>query len=175
MTRSFPVKPADELLDAEFTAKWQDRQAIGEVARKVLGAILNGFVETGGPVPVSALGSQLADQHPDAVAEAIRELDEMDLIMIRDGQVVLAYPFAGTRTAFQVVLPDGRERYAVCAVDALGVPALLAQPVSIRSHCHHCGDPLRLEVGPAGPGGASDTMVWVGERSQLREKACSSL
>ena len=175
MTRSFPVRPAEELLDAEFTAKWRDRQTIGATARTVLETILGRFVELGGPVPVEALTPNLADRDPAEIADALRELDEKDLIVLRDGQVVLAYPFAGNPTPFRVVLPDDRERHAVCAVDALGIPPMLGQPVTIQSRCHHCGDPLWLEVGPAGPLGASEAMVWVGERSLLREKACDSL
>ena len=175
MTRSFPVKPAEELLDAEFTAKWRDRQTIGTTSRSVLETILGRFVELGGPVPLEALTPNLADRDPAEIADALRELDEKDMIMLRDGQVVLAYPFAGFTTPFRAVLPDGRERPAVCAVDALGIAPMLGQPVTIHSRCHHCGDPFRLEVGPTGPIGASEAMVWVGERSLLREKACDSL
>lgn len=175
MTRSFPVKPAEELLDAEFTAKWRDRQTIGATARAVLETILGRFVEVGGPVPIEALTPNLADRDPAGIAEALRELDEKDLIMLQDGRVVLAYPFAGDPTPFRVVLPGGRERYAVCAVDALGIPPMLGQPAAIQSRCHHCGDPLQIEVGLAGPLGSSEAMVWVGERSLLREKACDSL
>lgn len=175
MTRSFPAKPAEELLDAEFTAKWRDRQTIGTASRMVLEAILGRFVEVGGSVPIEALTPALVDRDPAEIADALRELDEKDMVVLLDGQVVLAYPFAGAPTRFRVVLPDGRERYAVCAVDALGIPPMLGQPVTIHSQCHHCGDPLRLEVGPTGPLGASEAMVWVGERSLLREKACDSL
>ena len=120
MSRSFQVKPADELPDPEFIAKWQDRRAIDPQARSVLRVILDRFIAGGGPVRVSEL--------PAEVHGAIARLDEKDLILVQDGQVTVAYPFSSTPTAFRVVPADGRERYAVCAIDALGVPVLLGQP-----------------------------------------------
>ena len=106
---------------------------------------------------------------------AVAELDERDLIYISDGRVMLAYPFAGTPTDFVTVLPDGRERWACCAIDALGIPAFLRQPVTVRSRCHHCGDGFALEVTPDGPVGGDGLLAWVGERRDLRGKACTSL
>jgi hypothetical protein len=49
------------------------------------------------------------------------------LIRIRDGHVDLAYPFSASPTAFVVRLPDGRERYACCATDALGIAPMVGQ------------------------------------------------
>jgi len=164
MSRLFDVKSADELLDDEFIAKWQERRAINPRTRSVHRAILKRFIAEGGPVE--------AAEFP---AEAVARLDEKDLILVRDGQVKVAYPFSGTPTAFRVVPPDGRERYAVCAVDALGVPVLLDQPVMIHSRCHHCREPLELGVNPDGPVAGQDVVVWIGKRGDLREKAANSL
>lgn len=176
MGRSFEVKKADELLlDVDFTAKWRDRQALELLPRMVLRAILNYFVSTGGPVKVETVRTLLPEHDPAEVYLAVEELNKKDMILIQDGQVVLAYPFAGAPTTFTVVLPDGRERYAVCAIDALGIPAMLGQPVTIRSRCHHCQEPLELHVRPGGPVGPSEVMVWVGDRGELRDKAFSSL
>ena len=106
---------------------------------------------------------------------AVARLEAKDLALARDGQVLLAYPFAGMPTAFSVLLPGGRQRYAVCAIDALGMPALLGEPVVIRSHCHHCREPLEITARPDGPMGSAGIMVWVGERGGLRDKAFDSL
>ncbi len=175
MPRLLEVKRADELLDAEFIAKWQDRRAIGPFARTVHGKILERFLATGGPVKVEEVAVVLPAHDPGEVADAIARLDEKDLILVDGGRVILAYPFSGTPTGFLVVLTDGSERYAVCAIDALGIPAMLGQPVVIRSHCHHCLEPLELHVRPEGPVGGGEVMVWVGERGDIRQKACSSI
>lgn len=57
MDASFRVSSAEELLDTEFIAKWQDRKAIDPLARRVLEAVLKRFVADGGPVPAEALES----------------------------------------------------------------------------------------------------------------------
>lgn len=175
MARPFEVKGAAELLDTEFIAKWQDRRELDPLARTVLRTILERFITSGDPVSVEAVAALLPEHDPAEVHEAIAQLDEKDLIGVLNGRVMLAYPFAGTPTAFEVVLPDGRERYAVCAIDALGIPAMLSQPVAIHSHCHHCREPLKIQASPDRPIGGRETMVWVGERGDLREKAYTSL
>lgn len=167
MNPPFEIKKADELLDAEFIAKWRDRLALDPLRRSALRAILDRFVAAGGPVKV--------EEFPAEVQAAIARLDEKDLILVEDGQIRVAYPFSGAPTAFVVVLPDGRERYAVCAIDALGIPAMLGQLVSIRSSCHHCGEPMELDVAPDGPVGSGEVMVWVGKRGDIRQKACASI
>lgn len=173
--RSFAVKTAEELLDAEFLAKWEDRQALDPVAWTVLETILRRFVDESNPVRVEELAALLGGQPLRQLSEAIAQLDEKDLILVQEGRVLLAYPFAGMPTPFKVMLPEGRERYAVCAIDALGIPAMLGEPVMIRSRCHHCGDVLEITVAPDGPAGGEGIFVWVGERGDIREKGCSSL
>lgn len=171
----FEVKRAEELLHAEFTAKWQERRALDPLLKEVLRTILERFIAHGSPVRFEEVAALLSEREPGEISAAITRLDEKDLILIQDGQVILAYPFAATPTSFQVVLPDGRERYAVCAIDALGVPAMLGQPVVIRSRCHHCQEPLELHVRPDGPVGSRDVMVWVGERGDIRQRAYTSI
>ena len=175
MGRPFEVKGAAELLDSEFIAKWQDRRALDPLARTVLRTILERFIAAGVPLTVEGVAAVLAEHDPDEVYKAIARLDEKDLIVVQEGQVLVAYPFASRPTAFVVILPDGRERYAVCAIDALGIPAMLGDPVAIRSHCHHCREPVEIGAGPDGPTDGAEVMVWVGERGDLRKKAFTSL
>ncbi len=175
MTRTFDVKRAADLMDEEFTAKWRDRQSVGALSRLVLGAVHEWILASGGPVKIDTVVSELFLDDAPAVRAAIAELDEKDLVAVHDGHVVLAYPFSAAPTAFRLVLPGGRERYAVCAIDALGVAPMLGHPVDIHSRCHHCDEPLALTVRPDGPLGADGVMVWVGDRGELRQKAFSSL
>jgi hypothetical protein len=175
MGRSFEVKRADELLDAEFLAKWRDRQALDPFAWEVLATILGRFVASGGPVTVHGLAALFPGRDRGEVAAGVARLDDKDLVLVRDGQILVAYPFAGSPTPFRVLMPGGGERYAVCAIDALGVPALLGEAVTIRSRCHHCGEALEIHARPDGPVGNSGVMVWVGERGEIRDKAFDSL
>ncbi|MGH2669457.1 MAG: organomercurial lyase [bacterium] len=175
MTRTFDVKRAVDLMNEEFTAKWRDRQSVGALSRLALGVVHERILASGAPVKIDTVISELFLHGAPDVRAAIAELDEKDLVAIRDGHIVLAYPFASAPTAFCVVLPDGRQRYAACAIDALGVAPMLGHPVTIHSRCHHCEEPLTLAVRPDGPLGADGVMVWVGDRDELRQKAFDSL
>jgi hypothetical protein len=165
VTRAVPIRSATDLLDATFVGKWTDRESVSAAARAALGRVLAGFVDTGGPLAGVALGDEAI----------LAELDAQDLILLRDGHVLLAYPFSGVPTPFVTVLADGRERHACCAIDALGIAALLGERVHVRSRCHDCGEDLALDVGPDGPERAADLMVWVGARDDLRARACTAL
>lgn len=175
MKRGFPVRQADQLMDEEFTAKWRDRQALDPLPREVLGGILAELIASGAPVTVEAIASRLPGRERADLEAAVRILDEKDMVLLEDGEIKLAYPFAAAPTPFAVRLEDGRERYAVCAIDALGVAPMLGQRVTIRASCYHCREPLELPVAPDGPVDGRDVMVWVGERGELRKKAFSSL
>jgi hypothetical protein len=166
MSPSFPVRSAVDLMDATFLAKWADRATLSAGARAGLREILDRFVATGRPLDLSTL---------DAGAAAVDELDMRDLVYVSGGQVVLAYPWSGTPTAFVTVLADGRERWACCAIDALGIPAMLGQTVTVRAGCHHCDERFELAVTPEGPAAGSGVMAWIGERGDLRGKACTAL
>jgi hypothetical protein len=117
-----------------------------------------------------------AGGEPDAVRQALAALDDDDLIRVRAGHVDLAYPFSASPTAFAVRLPDGGERFACCAVDALGMAPMAGRPVRIRSRCHHCGVPLDFSATPDGPGtDARGVMLWIGRRAEERYKVADSL
>lgn len=171
---TLPIKTAQELMDPALEARWAARRA-GRQAL-VLQQILRAFVERGGSVPVAAITSAIAHHPPEAIEETISALDGEDLIQVIDGQVVMAYPFSASRTPFLIRLADGRERYACCAIDALGVAPMVGQPVSVHAECHDCGAPLAFSVGPDGPGPeAAGLVVWVGERAEGQRRISTSL
>src|SRR5262245_53032723 len=108
MTTALPIRTAAELMaDADFEARWRERESIGPPARAALRDILARFLADGGPIEVALL------PHPPA---AVAELDARDLVYIEDGRVMLAYPWSGTPTAFAMQLADGRECWACCAI-----------------------------------------------------------
>ena len=159
------IKTADELVDAELEARWNARRAHPhmDVLRRILGL----FAERGGPIPVAELSG--ADS-------ALRALDADDLIRVQGDAIDLAYPFSASPTSFTLRLTGGRERFAVCAVDALGVAPMLGEPVCITTECHHCGAPLTLPVMPEGPAPETEgIMVWVGQRQPGAHRIAGSL
>lgn len=171
---SLVIKTADELIALDVEGRGQARRAARETP--IATRVLRLFLDRGGPVPVDQILVGLPRGPAEALREALIRLDDDDLIRIRDGRVDVAYPFSASPTAFVVRLPDGRERYACCAIDALGIAPMVGQPVEIRSRCHHCGAPLEFSVTPEGPGPrAAGVMLWVGKRTDEQRKVADSL
>lgn len=165
------IKTAEELVDSELEARWAARRA-----DRLLRHILRVFLQRGGPISAEEIASGFLDRSPDSVFASLAELDEKDLIWLREGRVDLAYPFSAAPTAFVVRLGDGRERYACCAIDALGVAPMLGQSVRVASQCHHCGEPIEFGVDPGGPGREADRlMVSVAKRTPGERRICRSL
>ena len=159
------IKTAAELIGPELEARWAARRA--DRGSGLMQYILRRFVERGAPLAIDKIIAAFPDDPPDAVRAALTTLDDKDLIQVRDGRVEIAYPFSASPTPFVVRWPDGRERNACCAVDALGMAPMLDEPIDIRSRCHHCGEPVELTIGPEGPaGGADGVMVWIGTRAE---------
>ncbi len=125
-----------------------ERQAGRRAARQqtLVRLILRTFLQRGGSIPVG----DIVAGSPDGRAEA---------------QIDIAYPFSGAPTPFRLRLSGGRERYACCATDALGIAPMVGEPVEITSSCHHCGAPLKFTATPHGVGqDAEAVMVWFGKR-----------
>ncbi|MCI0407406.1 MAG: alkylmercury lyase family protein [Acidobacteria bacterium] len=73
----------------------------------------------------------------------------MDLLVLDTiGDTVLAaYPFSSIPTPHRVHL-SGRDVFALCAVDALGITAMLNEDARISSRCAHCGSPVEVRAQP---------------------------
>ena len=158
----FEIRTAEEFAARDLQSLWLARRAAR--GRPEFRRVLQLFVERGGPVLI------------DEISQALVALDDEDLIRIQDGRIDVAYPFTASPTSFVVRLPDGQDRFACCAVDALGIAPMIGQPVEIRSRCHHCGAPLDLTSTPEGPRPeGSDVMLWIGQRADDRCKIADSL
>ncbi len=155
-----------------------ERQAARWAARRqpLVRLILRTFLKQGGPIPVEDFIAASPDGPVETLNDALVALDDEDLIRVRAGQIDIAYPFSAAPTPFRLRLSGGRERYACCALDALGIAPMVGEPIEIRSQCHHCGDPLDFSATPDGPGPEADgVMVWFGKRGDERCKVADSL
>ena len=85
-------------------------------------AILRQFLQTGTPPTAPWITGTAADLGLDATALA--DLEAADLVRIADGIVTVAYPFSGKPTRQRVELDGFPAAYAMCAIDALGIPAM---------------------------------------------------
>src|SRR5262249_13426435 len=130
-------------------------------------AILTAFAAAGKGPSVEELAHVLSLPLA-AVRAACRTLAAADLIVWQDEQapIVSAYPFSGSQTAHQVLLGEHRTRYAMCAIDALGMPLMLGQGACIRSTCFFCHTPVTIDIagGVLQEVSPSTLAVWLSEQ-----------
>ena len=169
-----PIATADDFIERGFARRLRGRR----VARRrgVLQHVLRLLVEHPGPVSREALAQALPDFTAARLDRELTRLDAQDHLFLQDGAVTLAYPFSALPNAFRVRLAGGQERYACCAIDALGIAPMLRQRIDVVSPCHHCGERLTFTVDPTGPEPpAADLMVWVGQREAGAQRVCTTL
>lgn len=121
--------------------------ATGPAARAVYRALLPAFAASGRlPDPDAlAAGSGLP---PDAVRDALDELAAADLVVLGpDGDVAGAFPLSAVPTRHRVQVRGRPVLHAMCAVDALGIPAMLGAAGTVASADPATGQPVEVQVG----------------------------
>jgi len=114
-------------------------------------AIYRYFAETGAAPRCEQIAERVAIPVSEA-AEAYQRLRAQRVLALGDDgiSIRMAPPFSGVAT--QHVVETARQRYfANCAWDALGIPAALHERATVFSRCEQSMEPLRLDVGLAGP------------------------
>ena len=102
----------------------QDRQAtLPGPLQAFHRALLGAFLTEAGPPDLAAVGRLAAGRQLDPQA-ALAALAAADLVHAdpATGRVRVAYPFSGPPTPHRVELAEGPPVYAMCALDALGIP-----------------------------------------------------
>ena len=114
-------------------------------------AIYHHFAETGRRPTPHDIAAQAGDEVGQVLEAYSRLRNQRVLVLEEDGATIrMAPPFSGVPTQHRVVV-SGKEYYANCAWDALGIPAALQAPGIIFSRCEASGDPLELHVNLDGP------------------------
>jgi len=109
------------------------------------------FAETGHRPSLAVVAERVSSDVASVRNAFTRLRAQRVLVLESDGESIrMAPPFSGVPTQHRVVVA-GKEYFANCAWDALGVPAALNHPGEVNSRCEQSGNPLRLEVGLDGP------------------------
>jgi hypothetical protein len=102
-------------------------------ARQVHLAVLAAFTVAGQPPPRDEL-QRIARAHGGDPGAVQAELAAADVIAFgADGEIRAAYPFSPVPTPIQVRWAGGPLTHAMCAIDALGMSAMLGRPVTITA------------------------------------------
>jgi hypothetical protein len=123
--------------------------------RAVHQRVLRAFAETGQPPPGAEL-EQAAAPFGVSGQEVMRQLHAADFLRLdASGAISAAYPFSPTPTPHLVTISGGPQVYSMCAIDALGITAMLGKTVTISSSEPGTGAPITVTVPAAG-----DAVVW---------------
>jgi hypothetical protein len=109
--------------------------------------VLRTFAETGKPPSVDQLGQDFALDQADALMQV--EMLEKQGCLYRDSaskEIVSAYPFSAVPTVHIVTFPSVHSVYAMCAIDALGMPSMLDTDASIQSACAACNASITIQI-----------------------------
>lgn len=127
-------------------------------------AILRSFAMSGTSASVRDIMVLVPGLDAQDLSDICQTLAKYDLIVWDEaGQCVQsAYPFSGSPTAHTVRLKNGPAVFALCAVDALGMPVMLKQAADLMSRCEHCHTPIEIAVAPEelGQYHPGETVVW---------------
>ena len=126
----------------------RQRQAVlPEPLRGFHQRLLGAFVTEAGPPDAAVLGRLAAELELDPQA-AMAALAGIDLVHADSatGIVSVAYPFSGWPTPYRVELAGGPAVFAMCAIDALGIPQMLGRDAHISSSDPVGGQPISVEV-----------------------------
>ena len=134
-------------------AGWAGRGRLapaGGGLRAVHQRVLRAFAETGQP-PSGAELEAAAAPYGVSGPEVMRQLHAADFLRLDAcGAISAAYPFSPAPTPHLVTISGGPQVYSMCAIDALGIAAMLGKTVTISSSEPGTGAPVTVTVPAAG-------------------------
>ncbi|MCX5418070.1 alkylmercury lyase family protein [Streptomyces sp. NBC_00059] len=133
--------------------------------RAVHQAVLRHFAATGTAPEPSSLEPVAATAGRTA-GQVLAELAREDFLTLDErGHIRAAYPFSATPTRHRVGIEGGAEVWSMCAIDALGIPAMLGRDAVITSSDPVTGEPVTVTAhGKAMAWEPPGAVVFVGQR-----------
>jgi hypothetical protein len=117
-----------------------------DVPARVRTFVYEHFLEHAVPPVVERLMTDLSLSREN-VSEVLEGLDAARHLALVKGtsRILMAWPFSAIATPFRVEV-SGRRYFANCAWDAIAFHAMLRQDVRVESFCHHCAEPISLDL-----------------------------
>src|SRR5713226_4547728 len=110
--------------------------------------ILEMFARTGHSPTLEDIRREFALPRVEEADSLVTELERRGSVHRNPGDraITHAYPFSNEPTSHQVQLVDGPQVYAMCAVDALGMPFMLKKDAKIHSACAQCRGEIQIQI-----------------------------
>jgi hypothetical protein len=117
-----------------------------ELQGRVRLSIFEHFLQHSAPPVVEQVMNEFSLGRP-AATETLRELEAVRHIALVKGtaRILMAFPFSAIATPFRVSV-GSRSYFANCAWDAIAFHAMLGTDVRVESFCHHCAQPIQVEL-----------------------------
>ncbi|MEU9716219.1 alkylmercury lyase family protein [Streptomyces sp. NPDC085524] len=142
------------------------RRAPAERGLRAVHQVVLRHFAAAGAAPDPAVLEPVAAEVGRPVREVLDELAAEDFLTLDEaGRIHAAYPFSAVPTRHRVQIVGGAEVWSMCAIDALGIPAMLGRDVVISS-----ADPVTGELVTVTTRGETalwepeDAVVFVGQR-----------
>jgi Alkylmercury lyase len=136
--------------------------------RAVQQQVLRSFATTGQPPAASGLG-EIAARYGTTAGAVLAELHAADFLRLGPGgDIHVAYPFSAAPTSHMVRIAGGPQVHAMCAIDALGIAAMLGADARIISADPCTGEPVTVTVQADGQAAAwqpPTAVVFSGQRT----------
>lgn len=115
-------------------------------ARRLHRSLVEAVLATGSVPSVRELAGRFGAE--ESMRAGLATLAAADYLALDGrGQVSCLYPFSTAPTAHGIVI-DGRQRYAMCSIDALGIPAMIGEELEITGRCAICDRAIAIRVAP---------------------------
>lgn len=82
------------------------------------------------------------------IIRTLNELEKKDILLRKRGtqEIVSIYPFSLKPTEHEILMENGKNLFAMCAVDALGIPIMFNRNVKVVSQCEKCKQKITIEI-----------------------------
>jgi hypothetical protein len=117
--------------------------------RDVLNSIFRFILKYGTHPTIEQLQSSLKRSSDEEIIHVLDELEKKgDFLLRKKGtqEIVSIYPLSLKPTEHQILVEDGTRLFALCAVDALGMPIMFNKNVRVISRCEECKSEMILEI-----------------------------
>src|SRR5262245_61413182 len=121
---------------------------VDSTTRAIYHYILRTFATTGRPPTVEETAAAFGLPNAGAADQHFGILETIGCLYrhLASREILSAYPFSAVPTSHRVELGTQRSVYAMCAIDALGMPFMLDTDAVIHSACAQCSTALSLRV-----------------------------